>query len=61
MLEDMRRHVRDASLVVKNIFNQFDLHAKGCVSGEQFLRVVSCHGLLSAKKVRRAPFFFVSK
>lgn len=51
MIADMRRNVRDASLVVKTLFNQFDLHAKGCVSGEQFLRVVSCHGLLSADKV----------
>eukprot|EP00752_Nemacystus_decipiens_P004962 g4515.t1 len=51
MLEEMRRNVRDASLIVKNLFNQFDLHGRGCVSGEQFLRVISCHGLLSADKV----------
>ncbi|CAM9953786.1 unnamed protein product [Pylaiella littoralis] len=51
MLEEMRRNVRDASLIVKNLFNQFDLHTRGCVSGEQFLRVISCHGLLSADKV----------
>lgn len=51
MLEEMRRNVRDASLIVKNLFNQFDLHGRGCVSAEQFLRVVSCHGLLSADKV----------
>lgn len=51
MLEEMRRNVRDASLVVKNLFNQFDLHGRGCVSAEQFLRVISCHGLLSADKV----------
>ncbi|CAM9943648.1 unnamed protein product [Scytosiphon promiscuus] len=51
MLEEMRRNVRDSSLVVKNLFNQFDLHTRGCVSGEQFLRVISCHGLLSADKV----------
>lgn len=53
MLEEMRRNVRDASLIVKNLFSQFDLHARGCVSGEQFLRVISCHGLLSADKVRK--------
>lgn len=52
MLEEMRRNVRDASLIVKNLFNQFDLHGRGCISAEQFLRVVSCHGLLSADKVR---------
>lgn len=51
MLEEMRRTVRDASLIVKNLFNQFDLHGRGCISAEQFLRVVSCHGLLSADKV----------
>lgn len=51
MLDEMRRNVRDASLVVKNLFNQYDPHSKGCVSGEQFLRVVSCHGLLGADKV----------
>lgn len=51
MIEEMRRNVRDASLIVKNLFNQFDLHTRGCVSGEQFLRVISCHGLLSADKV----------
>lgn len=51
MLEEMQRNVRDTSLVVKNLFNQYDLHARGCVSGEQFLRVVSCQGLLSADKV----------
>ncbi|CAM9185097.1 unnamed protein product [Ectocarpus sp. 12 AP-2014] len=51
MLEEMRRKVRDGSLIVKNLFNQFDLHTRGCVSGEQFLRAISCHGLLSADKV----------
>ncbi|CAM9396924.1 unnamed protein product, partial [Ectocarpus fasciculatus] len=51
MLVEMRRKVRDASLIVKNLFNQFDLHTRGCVSGEQFLRAISCHGLLSADKV----------
>lgn len=51
MLEEMRRNVRNASLIVKNLFNQFDLHGRGCVSAEQFLRVISCHGLLSANKV----------
>eukprot|EP00903_Cladosiphon_okamuranus_P012495 g11700.t1 len=51
MLEEMRRNVRDTSLIVKNLFNQFDLHGRGCVSAEQFLRVISCHGLLSANKV----------
>lgn len=50
-MEEMRRNVRDASLVVKNLFSQFDLHTRGCVSGEQFLRVISCHGLLTADKV----------
>jgi len=61
MLEEMRRNVRDASLIVKNLFSQFDLHARGCVSGEQFLRVISCHGLLSADKVRktRGPYWLV--
>lgn len=54
MLEEMRRKVRDASLIVKNLFNQFDLHTRGCVSGEQFLRAISCHGLLSADKVKDA-------
>ncbi len=57
MLEEMRRNVRDASLIVKNLFSQFDLHARGCVSGEQFLRVISCHGLLSADKVRISGVF----
>ena len=52
MMQEMRRIVRDTSLIVKNLFSQFDLHARGCVSGEQFLRVVSCHALLSADKVR---------
>lgn len=51
-MQEMRRIVRDSNLIVKNLFSQFDLHARGCVSGEQFLRVVSCHGLLSADKVR---------
>lgn len=51
MIADMRRNVRDSSLVVKNLFSQYDLHAKGCVSGEQFLRVISCHQLLGADKV----------
>ncbi|CBJ31039.1 conserved unknown protein [Ectocarpus siliculosus] len=51
MLEEMRRKVRDGSLIVKNLFNQFDLHTRGCVTGEQFLRAISCHGLLSADKV----------
>lgn len=50
MLEDMRRTVRDASLVVKNLFNQYDHHANGCITGEQFLRVINCHALLSADK-----------
>ncbi|CAB1116756.1 unnamed protein product [Ectocarpus sp. CCAP 1310/34] len=50
VLEEMRRKVRDGSLIVKNLFNQFDLHTRGCVSGEQFLRAISCHGLLSADK-----------
>lgn len=54
MMEEMRRNVKNARLVVKNLFNQYDLHTTGCVSGEQFLRVVSCHGLLSADKVSQA-------
>lgn len=52
MVAEMRRCVRDASLVVKNLFSQYDHHARGCVSGEQFLRVVSSHKLLSADKVK---------
>lgn len=54
MMEEMRRKVRDASLIVKNLFNQYDLHVRGCVSGEQFLRVISCHDFLSADKVLQA-------
>lgn len=52
MVAEMGRKARDASLVVKSLFSHFDRHARGCVSGEQFLRVISCHGLLSAEKVR---------
>ncbi|CAN0405098.1 unnamed protein product [Ascophyllum nodosum] len=51
MLEEMRRKARDAGLVVKNLFSEFDDHASGYVSGEQFLCVIGTHGLLGAGKV----------
>ena len=52
MLEEMRRKARDAGLVVKNLFSEFDDHASGYVSGEQFLCVIGTHGLLGAGKVK---------